>query len=168
MRLVMVNSQESKLEYDSQGRGAVKSDIQSVEVAYFVHETEDPERMAKAVADLLGLESAPESEAMEGHFGNRIVRMKIRVAGGEAGNAARSLFASMPAEVSRDVAANLGSFVDEHSALFLRLDKQGLVQGRLALGSGDSIRIKVKPRLYQVKGGAAGFYRRLMEESRGG
>jgi RNA binding exosome subunit len=142
---------------------AVKSQIQAVEVAYFVHVTEDPEKLGKAVAALVGLAPTQDGEPLEGHFGNRIIVMKIRAVGDEAESAARRVFASMPREMKREILSGLGSFVDEHSALFLRFDKQLLVQGRLAMGSGDPVRVKVKPRLFRIGQGALEFYRNLLE-----
>ena len=146
---------------------AVKSQIQAVEVAYFVHGTEDPEKLGKAVAALIGLAPTQDGESLEGHFGNRIIVMKVRAVGDEAESAARRVFASMPREMKKEILSGLGSFVDDHSALFLRFDKQLLVQGRLARGSGDPVRVKVKPRLFRIRSGAPEFYRSLMEGTGG-
>ena len=144
----------------------MKSRIQSVEASYFVHATEDPEKIGKAVSRLLGSAAAPETEPLEGHFGNRIVRARVHVVGAAAESAALSVFAFMSEDTRREVAGSLGALVDEHSSLFLRFDKQLLVQGRTALGSGDPVRVKVKPRLFQLGPRAAEFYLRLLEESR--
>ena len=144
----------------------MKSRIQSVEVNYFVPATEDPGRLEKALAGLLGKEVPLEAEPMEGHFGNEITRMRAHVTGAEAEAALRRVFSMMPRGLGLEVAASLGSLVDEHSSLFLRFDKQLLVQGKLAPGSGDPVRVKVKPRLYQMGSAAPEFYRRLLEESR--
>jgi RNA binding exosome subunit len=61
-----------------------------------------------------------------------------------------------------DVLSEIASHVDEHSALFLRFDKQGLVAGSLRLGSADAVRVKVKPRGFIPKGGADAFYAGLL------
>lgn len=145
---------------------AVKSKVQAVEVTYFVHATEDPEKLRKAVADLLGLSSGPAVEELAGHFGNAILSVKFHAVGHEAESAVERVFASMTKKLRGEIASDLGAHLDDHSALFLRFDKQLLVQGKLALGSGDPVRVKVKPRLFQMRSGAPEFYRGLMEGGR--
>jgi len=146
----------------------VKSQIQSVEVTYLVHATEDPGKLETGVSLLLGTGASPSSESLVGHFGNEITRVRIHITGNEAESAVRRVFAALPGEVSREISSDLGSFLDEHSALFLRFDKQLLVQGRLALGSGDPVRMKVKPRLFQARTAGKGLFLHLLEECRAG
>ena len=143
----------------------MKSEIQSVEADFIVHATEDPGKLVKAVADLLGSERAPVEETLDGHFGNAIVSMKLRLTGEEAERAVKRIFSSLPKEQKAILGADMEKFVDEHAALFLRFDKQRLVLGRLVLGGGDSLRVKVKPRKFQMRSGGPEFYRRLLEES---
>ncbi|MDE1857659.1 MAG: hypothetical protein KGI26_01140 [Thaumarchaeota archaeon] len=144
----------------------MKSLIQSVEVTYLVHETEDQEKLGRAAAELVGAGSVPEAEPLEGHFSNKITRARIHIVGDEAESAARKIFEAMSKELRQEILSGIRAFVDEHSALYLRFDKQLLVQGTLALGSGDSVRVKVKPRLFQAKGSAPEFYGRLLEGGR--
>lgn len=144
-------------------RPGVKSLIQSVEVTYLIHETEDPEKLGRAAAGLVGAGSVPEAEPLEGHFGNKITRARVHVVGDEAESAARKVFGAMSEELRQEILSGIGAFVDEHSALYLRFDKQLLVQGTLALGTGDPVRVKVKPRLFQAKGSAPDLYARLLE-----
>ncbi len=132
-------------------------------MTYLVHATEDPAKVSDAVSRLLGMEAGPEVEFLEGHFGNRIEKARVHLTGEEAGAAFTNLVAKMPLGMRRELVGDLEKFLDEHSALFLRFDKQLLVSGRLALASGDPVRVKVKPRIFLLKGGAAGFYGRLFE-----
>ncbi|MDG6985887.1 MAG: hypothetical protein JRM73_03980 [Nitrososphaerota archaeon] len=143
----------------------MKSEIQSVEVDLFVHATEDPGKLVRAVADLLGSDRAPVEERLDGHFGNAIVSMKLHLTGEEAERAVKRIFSSLPKELKGVLGADMEKFVDEHAALFLRFDKQRLVLGRLVLGGGDALRVKVKPRKFQMRSGGPQFYRRLLEES---
>jgi RNA binding exosome subunit len=140
----------------------MKSPIQSVEVTYLVHATEDAAKVSSAVAGLLGVPVDPEVESLEGHFGNKIEKARVHLTGEEAGRAFASIISRMPAALKREIVADIGGFLDEHSALFLRFDKQQLVSGELTLASGDPVRVKVKPRIFLVKGGAAGFYTQLI------
>jgi RNA binding exosome subunit len=140
----------------------LKGPIQSVEATYLVHATEDAEKVGGAVAKLLGAASEPVVESLEGHFGNRILRGRLHLTGEEAARAFESLVALMPQGMRDEVVADIGPYLDEHSALFLRLDKQKLVSGSVALGTGDAVRLKVKPRVFQLKGGAPRFYAQLI------
>jgi RNA binding exosome subunit len=141
---------------------ALKGPIQSVEVTYFVHATEDSARLRRAVADLVGSENMPLEERLEGHFGNEILRVRLHLTGDEAESGFEKLASRIPIDVIKQVLADLPSHVDEHSALFLRFDKQSLVRGSVALGSSDPVRVKVKPRGFMMKGGAAAFYNQLL------
>lgn len=146
----------------SKGATGVKGVLQSLEVTYFVHATEDQERIRRAVARLLGQDSNPEMEALQGHFGNEILRARIHLIGEDAGGGFRHLVDSLPAGVLDQIVSELESHLDEHSAFFVRLDKQGLVSGSISLGTSDPVRVKVKPRIFLVKGGAASFYAHLL------
>ena len=141
----------------------MKGPIQSVEVTYLVHATEDPGKLEAAVMSLFSASRTPELERLEGHFGNEILKARLHLTGQEAVKAFNSMTASMSKGLKKQVVDGLGESVDEHSALFLRFDKQRVVSGSLTLGVGDSIRVKVKPRIYLVKGGAIGFYSQLFE-----
>jgi len=143
----------------------MKGPIQSVEVTYLVHATENPDTLRGAVSALLGSSAEPEVEQLEGHFGNTIVKVRLHLTGDEASDAFRSVLQTIPSRLKREIVSDLASFLDEHSAFFLRLDKQRLVAGSPALGSGDAVRLKVKPRLFLVKGSAPKFYEQLIEGS---
>ena len=143
----------------------MKGPIQSVEVTYLIHQTEDPGKLERAVSALLGSSAKPELEELEGHFGNRIFHARVHLTGDDASAALGSLLRSLSAGPKKEILSDLASFLDEHNALFLRLDKQKLVSGRTALGSSDAVRVKVKPRLYLVKGSAVKFYEQLIEKA---
>lgn len=140
----------------------MKGPIQSVEVSYLLHATEDPGKVEAAVRDVLGVKAGPENESLEGHFGNEIVRARFHLTGEDAEAAFKGVVSRMPDGMKREIAADISAFLDEHSAFFLRLDKQRLVAGSLALSSGDSVRMKVKPRIFLLKGGARQFYLGLL------
>jgi RNA binding exosome subunit len=143
----------------------MKGPVQSLEATYLVHATEDPMKLQRAVQGLLQTQAAPGVEELEGHFGNRIIRARFHLTGEEAALAIANIFGKMPLKLRKEILAQIPSYLDEHSALFLRLDKQELVSGSIALGSGDPVRLKVKPRLFVVKGSAPQFYARLIEGS---
>jgi len=136
----------------------MKGPVQSVEVSFFVHATEDLEKVEARVTESLKIEGAPEVEELEGHFGNGIRRVTYHLVSEEAAKVFATMSKDLADEARGTLVAELDEHVDEHQALYLRLDKQGLMEGRLELGSDDAVRVKVKPRLFSLKGGARRFY----------
>jgi len=133
-----------------------------MEVSYFLHATEDADRVGKAVADLLGGIGEWRSDVLEGHYGNRIVRQVLKLKGDEAASAFAELLSRLPRGVKLELSAAIERYLDEHSALYLRLDKQKLLAGDPALADADPVRIRVKPRLHRLRGGAASYFRGLI------
>ena len=140
----------------------MKGPIQSVEVSYLLHATEDPQRLDEAVKAMISSDTPPDVEELEGHFGNRILRVRFHLTGDEASRAFSGIVARLPQQLRDDLTNNLGTHLDEHVALFLRLDKQRLVSGFLAMGTADPVRVKVKPRTFLLRGGAQQLYSRLL------
>lgn len=140
----------------------MKGPIQSVEVTYLIHATEDQQKVEESIAEVLAIKVQPVIERLEGHFGNEILSVRLHLIGEEATEAFKGVVARLPKDLRVGLVSNIREFLDEHSALYLRLDKQRMVVGTLALGSGDTVRLKVKPRLFLLKGGAAEFYASLM------
>lgn len=139
----------------------MKGPIQAVEVSYLLHATEDPVRVGNAVREVLGVDVRPEVEELEGHFGNKITRVRHHATGEAAGLVFSRLAARMPPAMKAELLEGLEGTVDEHSALYLRLDKQLLLAGGIAFASTDPVRLRVKPRLFMMKRGGSDFYRQV-------
>jgi RNA binding exosome subunit len=137
-------------------------EIQSLEISYFVHATEDLERVTRTISGRFGLSEQPELESLEGHFGNRIVRVNHRVTGAEAVPAFRLLVALIGRDAVKELLAELDLALDDHKALYIRLGKQELMGGIAALSSTDPVRVKVKPRGFMMKGDVGRFYSALL------
>ncbi len=142
----------------------MKSPFQSLDLSYLLHATEDPEKVESAVRIAFESEAPLEKEEMSGHFGNTIMKFGLHLHGEDAWKAFQVLMSKLPRALKGELANNLDGHVDEHSSLFVRLDKQKLVMGELALGSNDVIRLKVKPRAFVMKGRAKEFFAGLLEE----
>lgn len=140
----------------------MKRQIRSVEVAYIAHATEDEGRIRSAVSNMLGIEMEPEVQRMEGHFGNEIIRVVYHITGEEAYKTFRKIFDNMPEKVKKRITDSISMYIDEHFSLYVRLDKQEIIRGRIELSESDAVRIKIKPRLYLVKGSEEEFYRRMI------
>jgi RNA binding exosome subunit len=142
----------------------LKGPVQSVEVSYLLHATEDAAKVWGAVARTFKLTSGAKAERLEGHFGNVITRVSIHLTGAEASAAFDSMLSKLPTATRTELAADAPQFLDEHYALIIRFDKQRLVKGDLAIGSREPVRMKVKPRAFLMKGGPQEFYARLFGE----
>lgn len=144
----------------------MESRIQSVEVSYLVHSTEDQQKLSRRLEEMLKMDVPGKADELEGHYGNKIVRVSYSMTGESASSFFANLVSSLPKEAKKELSRDLETMVDEHSALYLRLDKQSLVSGRLALGGAESVRVRVKPRLFLLRGGAAEFYRESLGASK--
>ncbi|MDG6901057.1 MAG: hypothetical protein JRM80_03765 [Nitrososphaerota archaeon] len=139
-----------------------RSQIQSLEVSYLVHATEDPEKIGSAVTSILGAVGEPEVDEMEGHFGNTIVRVSHHLTGEDAARAFTMLASRMEPGLKGRLRDELGLHLDEHYALYLRLDKQRMMAGKLELTDADPVRLRVKPRLYTARAGAPSLFLGLL------
>jgi len=144
----------------------LSSEIRSLEVSYFVQATEDEEKVTRGVRTFVGSGSDCERQELEGHFGNKIVWVRFHLIGDDAHEAFGKLMSRMGDDSKRELLKGIESSLDEHMALFIRLNKQLLTSGVAAAASSDPVRIKVKPRR-PPKDDAPGFYRRLMEPAHG-
>lgn len=140
----------------------MKGPVQSVEVSYLVHATEDSDKLMAAVSAALSIATPPDEERMEGHHGNPITRVRYHLTGDAAAGVLGQISAKLGEEAKHKVAGSLGESLDEHSDLYLRFDKQRLVEGILEEGTGDAIRVRVKLRGYMVRGRITEFYSRLL------
>lgn len=142
-----------------------KREIQAVEISCFVQSTEDPSKLRGAVERNLGTVQEPEDERLEGHYGNAIVNLKWHLTGDSAYESFRALLRFLGKEGRRELLSDIDSRLDSHGALYIRLNKQMLVMGMASQSSGDSVRIRIKPRSFMMNGPPRGFYERLMEAS---
>jgi RNA binding exosome subunit len=141
-------------------------EIQSVEVSFFIQATEDEERVRGNVGRFLGIAQVPEEDELEGHFGNRILHVRWHLTGEEAWGCFRTLLSVLGGDGRKELLANLAFHLDEHRALYLRLNKQALMDGVGVISDADPVRIRIKPRSFMMRGSPESFYERLMEQSR--
>lgn len=129
-----------------------------MDVSYLLHATEDAEKVAFAVRELIDVEAPFEFVDMAGHYGNDIRKVSVHLHGEDATKAFTRLAGRMPREMRELVARDIDRFVDEHASLYMRFDKQRLVEGEISIGYGEAIRLKVKPRAYLTRGRGRDFF----------
>ena len=114
------------------------------EVWVLVHATEDRGRVLGAVSRLLG--EAPggvREEALEGYFGEPLVRLTIPLDGAQALRVLEAIVRGLPSGEFLEVLDTLENRMDGSKNLYFRLDKQKAVLGRLRLGARDAVRVKL-------------------------
>jgi len=139
-----------------------KSEIQSVDVSFLLHATEDEPRVIETIQSALSISLAPAVEVLEGHFGNRIVHVKFHGTGEEAKRLFRQLSSMLSRQDKGAILEGIDGNLDEHGALYLRFNRQELLSGRLVVSREDPLRVRVKPRAHSMKGDPAEFYKRMM------
>lgn len=139
-----------------------KGEIQSLEVSFFVHATEDESKVIEAIHSQLSIRDSPAMEVLEGYFGNKIVRVKYNVTGEEATRLFVHISSMISSQDKRRILAEMERNLDEHRALYLRFSKQELMARRLVLFENDPVRVKVKPRAHLMRGDPAVFYGSIM------
>jgi len=118
----------------------------SVTVSFFVHSTEDSERLLSLISEKLGL--APEelkTESVEGYYGNAIVSVKAHITGKRAREVALGILRSLSKRAKQQILSELKKSMDEHDALYLRIDRQS-INREIALSDEEPIRVKLKPK----------------------
>ncbi|MDA4123050.1 MAG: hypothetical protein OK456_07725 [Thaumarchaeota archaeon] len=141
----------------------VQREIQSVEVSCFIQATEDEDRVTGNIRMSLGIDQAPEEETLDGHFGNRILRVRWHLTG-EDGWRCFGAFVSLLGKEGRGaLLGDLSGHIDEHRALYVRLNKQALMAGRGEIADSDPVRVRVKPRSFMIRGDIQDFYAGLLK-----
>jgi len=125
----------------------------SAEVSFHLHATEDEERCLLIFSNTLDINPLEVTKAvLEGHYGNEVKRYVIHLTGRRADEWGKQLLLRMDETDRRRIANEVEKYLDEHGKLYLRLDKQSLIDGVIRAGVEDVVRVKLKPRLKWNKG----------------
>lgn len=123
--------------------------ISRISYSTIAHSTEDPQKVGRALLNLLPESMRPTHEPSTaeatGHHGNRIRLLSVEVRGrSEATASFEYLLRLLPVADRLLLRDQIGLYWDGRSTVFLRLDKQAcfLAQPRLSTGD-DVIRVKV-------------------------
>jgi len=84
------------------------------------------------------------AEALRGHSGNPILDNRASLGQPEAEALLNRVLAGLPSADRALLMTELGRHIDEKGAFFVRLDKQEMVRGRIAMGDSDAIRISFR------------------------
>lgn len=120
--------------------------IEHASVSVVLHATEDYEKVKFNIIKVFNLTSSRFEESFtRGHWGNEICLLNLDVDHIEAGQLIRRIYEMLNKNDKVNLLNLLDHFVDEKNNLHLRIDKQKLCVGKIALSDQDSIKIKFKP-----------------------
>jgi RNA binding exosome subunit len=123
--------------------------IQSVELSTIGHATDDPEKIQNALIRLL-----PDSlkgrqiftrRYLQGHYNNPIVVFEAHLTNPSAVEEFKTFFLKQITETDRSlIVRQLDRHTDDDGNLYIRIDKQKMLQGLTRLGQEDPIRVRMK------------------------
>jgi len=115
-----------------------------VDLRTFCYATEDEKRVEAALRTFLPEDADIdiEREEMEGHHGDRILVLSVRLERADEVRYVLSTLAGL--EDFAGLMAELEQRIDENCAFFIRLDKQAAFNGDVELGDGLMLRGKVE------------------------
>jgi RNA binding exosome subunit len=128
----------------------------SAKISTIIHATEDPEKVAKAIRNL-SLGEMPLGSTVnraKGHHGNEIVTVVFTIRNAKnVEGFLRNIWNGLSQLDRTEVHSSLTSRIDNAGTLFLRIDKQDALRGRIRLQDTDPIKIAVSFRAISPKGG---------------
>ncbi|MGI0013991.1 MAG: RNA-binding domain-containing protein [Nitrososphaera sp.] len=111
-----------------------------------LHATEDEHKVLGAIQDVLSIPASRfTGEPCEGHFKNRILLLRASIPSEEAAELAARIASLLSSTDRMELQRDMHNYSDEKGNLYLRLDKQRLCRGSVALATNDSLRIRFRP-----------------------
>ncbi|NIM45869.1 MAG: hypothetical protein GTO54_09655 [Nitrososphaeria archaeon] len=116
-------------------------------ISFIIHATEDEEKVVKAIANALKIDDLMASlstQRLTGHFRNPILYVKWLLPGKRTYEAVESVLRALDATDKVYLERHLEEFADKKGNIYLRLKKQDLCLGRIALSNAGGIKIYAK------------------------
>ena len=126
-----------------------------VDVRFCVHATEDVDKVVMAVQNILPSDHIEDisfkRSNLEGHYGNPITFFDARIKDKET---VRALVENLSVNLSSVDKEELGRTMNrcvEKGSLYIRLDKQAALQGKIKLVTSDPIHIRIRFRKSKIE-----------------
>jgi RNA binding exosome subunit len=119
--------------------------LESAVVSFYLHATEDPNKVLDAIDKNLGIpRNLFSMQRMLGHFGNEITVYEALISDMQVQNLFEKIVRSLSASDRYELSSSLESRIERNLFLHLRLNKQRLVLGFIELGDSDPIKLKFR------------------------
>jgi len=126
----------------------------SAKITTIIHATEDPNKVAEAIRNILSPDASTLTivSATKGHYGNQIKTMSCAIKNARmVERLFQELWKGLSLLERTEVYSSLASRVDTGGTLFLRVDKQEAMKGRIRLQDSDPIKIGISFRAAHVR-----------------
>ena len=122
--------------------------IAYVDIRFCAHATEDLDKVMEAFHNILPSDNIEEvsfkRSGLEGHYGNPITFFETRIKDKETVRAlVENLSANLSSLDKKELGREIHRYVEKGS-LYIRLDKQAALQGKIKLVTSDPIRIRIR------------------------
>src|SRR3989442_5899376 len=118
----------------------------SMKISTIIHATEDPEKVAQAMRNLC-LDGTPMNSTMnraKGHHGNEIVTLGFTIRNTKnVESLLQNIWRGFSQLDRTEEYSSLSSRIDNTGTLFLRIDKQDSLKGRIRPENSDPIKIEI-------------------------
>jgi len=122
--------------------------ISYLDIRFFVHATENPDKVFEAVHHLLPPDYIDDivfkKDNLKGYYGNPIILFETRIKEKEIIEAVVKALSSGLSELDKETLLREIDLHVEKGSLYIRLDKQAAFQGEFKLCSADPIRVRIR------------------------
>ena len=122
--------------------------IAYVDIRFFAHATEDVDKVIEAVQHVLPIGHIEDivfnKRNLRGHYGNPITLFEAKIKNKEAIRALVENLSSRLSELDKETLHKEIHLYLEKGSLYIRLDKQAALQGKLRLCTSNPIRIRLR------------------------
>ena len=142
-----------------------KLDFRTIEITFVIHETEDIDKFLSHLFEIFGLSDTDFSiKKTEGHHGNIIQLIRAHLIRDRVPEITHKILSSITVTDLKTINNNLLYYLDDKFTLYLRFNKQDIIDNVLMLSYDDSVRIKMKPKIKLNKDKAIASYKELLSE----
>ena len=139
--------------------------FRTIEITFVLHETENTENFLSHLCLILDLSLDDFSiKKTEGHHGNTIQLISAHFIRDRVHTIAEKIFSSLSNDDLSNLNTDLVNYLDDKSNLYLRFNKQAIIDDTLVISYNDSVRIKMKPKIRLNENKAIKSYNELLSE----
>ena len=142
-----------------------KMAFRTIEITFVLHETENTENFLSHLCLILDLTLDDFSiKKTEGHHGNTIHLISAHFIRDRVHTIAEKIFSSLNSNDLSNLNTDLINYLDDKFNLYLRFNKQAIIDDILVISYDDSVRIKMKPKIKLTENKAIKSYNELLCE----
>ena len=139
--------------------------FRTVEITFVIHETENTTKFLSNLCSILDISDTDFNKKItEGHHGNKIELIRAHFIRNRVDEITEKILLSLNINDLSILNTDLLDYLDDKFTLYLRFNKQDIIDNILTLSYEDSVRIKIKPKNKLNKTNAIKLYKELLSE----